>query len=92
MTPDLDLEHLTDMLDIASRRTMRENDFLIKDRALRAAPKQFQVHDSEGNPYWRVTECDSCGEELEPHRLPMCRCVHCQHKAEILERQHARIL
>lgn len=85
----IEREHLTDVLDIATDLTMRENEFLIKDSSLRVAPRQVQVADDFGNPYWRVTECDMCGEELEPHRLPMCRCVPCQQQVEACEKSYA---
>lgn len=85
-----DREHLTDVLDIASDLTMRENEFLIRDSSLRVAPRQVQAHDSDGNPYWRITECDMCGDELEIHRLPMCRCVPCQASAEAKEKSLTR--
>jgi len=82
-------EHLADVLDQASRVTQMETNFLIADSAARAAPKQVQVPDAFGNLYYRITECVDCGDDLEPHRLPSTRCIFCQEKLELKERNHA---
>lgn len=82
-------ERHSDVLDVATDLTMRENAFLIADSALRAAPRQVQVKDDFGNLYWPVMECVDCDDELEDHRLPSTRCIFCQEKLELKERTHA---
>lgn len=79
---------------------MRENDVAVA-RAL-SKPEQEQLPilgedgrpslDEDGRPlmYWPVTECVDCDDDIPPARLALgkIRCVTCQSKKELKEKQY----
>ena len=81
MTVDVEvLEACADILDQASNVTLASTANQIAHLSYLAAPEQIQNEDGT----WPVTECTSCGNDIEVGRLELAkiRCKRCQ---EILE-------
>jgi len=79
-----DQERMADPIDIASDGELRNTQEHIRRQRLLAAPEQVQQSDANGVLYWPITECNDCGEDIEPARLQMgkVRCVGCQTEKE----------
>lgn len=75
-----DQERMADPVDVASDGELRNNEEHVRRQRMLAAPEQEQKTDSDGKPYWPVTECVDCGEDIEPVRLThgKVRCFYCQ--------------
>ena len=83
MTVDTEvLEACADILDQASNVTLASTANQIAHLSHLAAPEQIQNEDGT----WPVTECVSCGHDIEEGRLELAkiRCKRCQ---EILEKK-----
>ena len=83
MTVDTEvLEACADILDQASNVTLASTANQIAHLSYLAAPEQIQNEDGT----WPVTECTSCGNDIEEGRLELAkiRCKRCQ---EILEKK-----
>lgn len=83
MTVDTEvLEACADILDQASNVTLASTANQIAHYSYLAAPEQIQNEDGT----WPVTECTSCGNDIEVGRVALgrVRCLRCQ---EILERK-----
>ena len=83
MTVDTEvLEACADILDQASNVTLASTANQIAHLSFLAAPEQVQNKDGT----WPVTECVSCGNDIEEGRLELAkiRCKRCQ---EILEKK-----
>ena len=83
MTVDTEvLEACAGILDQASNVTLASTANQIAHYSYLAAPEQVQNEDGT----WPVTECISCGNDIEEGRLALARvrCLRCQ---EILEKK-----
>lgn len=69
-----------DILDQASELTDAINEMAIETVRARAKPEQEPNLDGT----WPITECTTCGEDIEPGRLELgkVRCFHCQTQLE----------
>lgn len=67
---------MADEIDRASEREQAHNEAALSDVMWRARPEQAQNPDGT----WPQTDCDDCGEGIEPGRLAMgkIRCFGCQ--------------
>ena len=90
MTVDTEiLEHCPDILDQASNVTLASTANQIAHLSYLAAPEQVQNEDGT----WPVTECTSCGNDIEEGRLNLgkVRCLRCQETLEKKRRGNFRV-
>lgn len=86
---DVEETRFTDQIDAANHIAEKYNSSLVAAARLKSAPEQVQNPDGT----WPVTECNDCGEDLEPHRLAHARirCVPCQTYKEKQEMGYGRV-
>ena len=90
MTVDTEvLEACADILDQASNVTLASTANQIAHLSYLAAPEQVQNEDGT----WPVTECTSCGNDIEEGRLNLgkVRCLMCQETLEKKRRGNFRV-
>ena len=90
MTVDVEvLEACADILDQASNVTLASTANQIAHLSNLAAPEQVQNEDGT----WPVTECTSCGNDIEEGRLNLgkVRCLRCQETLEKKRRGNFRV-
>ena len=90
MTVDTEvLEACADILDQASNVTLASTANQIAHLSFLAAPEQVQNEDGT----WPVTECTSCGNDIEEGRLNLgkVRCLRCQETLEKKRRGNFRV-
>ena len=90
MTVDTEvLEACADILDQASNVTLASTANQIAHLSYLAAPEQVQNEDG----IWPVTECTSCGNDIEEGRLNLgkVRCLRCQETLEKKRRGNFRV-
>ena len=90
MTVDTEvLEACADILDQASNVTLASTANQIAHLSYLAAPEQEQNEDGT----WPVTECTSCGNDIEEGRLNLgkVRCLWCQETLEKKRRGNFRV-
>ena len=90
MTVDTEvLEACADILDQASNVTLASTANQIAHLSYLAAPEQRQNEDGT----WPVTECTSCGNDIEEGRLNLgkVRCLMCQETLEKKRRGNFRV-
>ena len=90
MTVDTEvLEACADILDQASNVTLASTANQIAHLSYLAAPEQVQNEDGT----WPVTECTSCGNDIEEGRLNLgkVRCLRCQETLEKKRRGNFRV-
>ena len=90
MTVDVEvLEACADILDQASNVTLASTANQIAHLSFLAAPEQIQNEDGT----WPVTECTSCGNDIEEGRLNLgkVRCLRCQETLEKKRRGNFRV-
>ena len=90
MTVDVEvLEACADILDQASNVTLASTANQIAHLSHLAAPEQIQNEDGT----WPVTECTSCGNDIEEGRLNLgkVRCLRCQETLEKKRRGNFRV-
>ena len=90
MTVDTEvLEACADILDQASNVTLASTANQIAHLSHLAAPEQVQNEDGT----WPVTECISCGCDIELGRLELAkvRCLRCQETLEKKRRGNFRV-
>ena len=90
MTVDTEvLEACADILDQASNVTLASTANQIAHLSFLAAPEQVRNEDGT----WPVTECTSCGNDIEVGRLNLgkVRCLRCQETLEKKRRGNFRV-
>ena len=90
MTVDTEvLEACADILDQASNVTLASTANQIAHLSFLAAPEQVRNEDGT----WPVTECTSCGNDIEEGRLNLgkVRCLRCQETLEKKRRGNFRV-
>ena len=77
-------ENAPDLLDRAAALTQRLGDAAIE--RVRRMAAQEQARNSDGS--WTQTDCEDCGEKIEPPRLALgkIRCISCQTELERRQR------
>ncbi len=90
MTVDTEVvEACADVLDTAANLTLASTATQVAHYSYLAAPEQIQNEDGT----WPVTECVSCGDEIEEGRLALgkVRCLRCQELLEKKRRGNFRV-
>ena len=90
MTVDVEvLEACADVLDAAANLTLASTTNQIAHYSYLAAPEQVRNEDGT----WPVTECTSCGNDIEEGRLNLgkVRCLRCQETLEKKRRGNFRV-
>ena len=90
MTVDTEvLEACADILDQASNVTLASTATQVAHYSYLAAPEQVRNEDGT----WPVTECTSCGNDIEEGRLNLgkVRCLMCQETLEKKRRGNFRV-